>query len=250
MMSKVSKVSKRAIKTALALGLSWGPLGAAAAEAQEVAPAYWPAAQVQARPDRADHWQLSVGVRTTLLRDASFDRFSTDDAMAQLSSAVSHVLGSSGRLSLAAGLGVDLGSSAASARAATASLRLDRASLLVEGRYRAHARAQAFLRLAPGVIHGSATVVDVNDSAIGSLDQSFVLPSVDGSAGVAFALVPASTVLGVWVVGEGGYGWARDQHLVLSQHLDARDQNKAGTLDFGTLSPRGAFFRLALAVSF
>jgi len=90
------------------------------------------------------------------------------------------------------------------------------------------------------------------DSAVGggALDQTFTLPSIDGSAGAAVALTSPTTMLGFWVTAEGGYGWTPSQHLLLSPHLDPRDQDKAAPLAFRTLALRGAFFRLAVAFTF
>jgi hypothetical protein len=236
---------------AVAVAVSAWPAPARAQESESAPyPERWPAPQVRVRRERPDVWQLAVGVRTTIIRGAAFDRFSVDDAMAQLSSTVSRVVFSTGALAIGAGLAVDIGSSDAMARNATASLSLDRASLLLDVRYRPHRRVQAFARVAPGVVRGSATVTDDPNIGIGTLQQTFALGSIDGSAGAAVSLTPATSAVGFWLVAEGGYGWTPSQHLVLAPHLDEQDRDKAGTLDAGTLAPRGPFFRVALALSF
>jgi hypothetical protein len=193
-------------------------------------------------------WQLSLGLRTTLIRGSGFDPFSSNDALTQLSVAALRTFRSRGHVAISAGLTGDFGSSQGAARAATATLSLNRGALLLDARYQPRPRLQAFARVAPGVVRGQASVSDA--SAIGSLAQTFTLPSLDGSAGAAVAVSPEGGPVSFWLVGEGGYGWTPQQTLVLSPNLGPRDQSKAGALDLGALAPRGAFFRLGVALGF
>ena len=107
-----------------------------------------------------------------------------------------------------------------------------------------------FARLAPGLLHGSAEIDDASSPAGATLGATFDTFSVDMGAGAALRLTTAAHArLGVWLVADGGYGWAPAQTLVLSPSLGS-DSDKAGSLDLGALAPRGGFFRVALALSY
>jgi len=199
---------------------------------------------------RAPAWQLAAGVRTGFIKDPGYDPFSTNDAFVGFSLSGTRVVVRDGDLSLAAGLGLDVGTSSASARGVPARLSLTRVSAVAEGRYQPWPRFYFFGRLAPGLLHGSAALDDHTSPNGSSLTDGFDLFSLDAAAGAAFCLGAIGTArVGAWLVADGGYGWAPGHHLVLSPALDG-DQSKAGTLDLGTLAPRGGFFRIALALGY
>ena len=82
------------------------------------------------------------------------------------------------------------------------------------------------------------------------LTTDFDAFSLDASGGGAFCLAAVGTArIGVWLLADGGYSWVAGQDLILAPTLNA-DQNKAGTLDLGTLAPRGGFFRISMALSY
>ena len=62
------------------------------------------------------------------------------------------------------------------------------------------------------------------------------------------ALVPIFVV--VLAAADGGYSWVAGQDLILAPTLSNADQSKSGTLDLGTLAPRGGFFRISVALSY
>src|SRR6185312_8544734 len=104
---------------------------------------------------RAPTWALAAGVRTAYIKGAGFDPFSSNDAIVGFSLSGTRVLVRDGDLSLAAGVGLDLGTSSASARGVPARLSLTQVSALAEGRYQPWSRFYLFGRLAPGLMHGA-----------------------------------------------------------------------------------------------
>ncbi|HLK93455.1 MAG TPA: hypothetical protein VKZ18_26430 [Polyangia bacterium] len=229
-------------RVALVLGVSL--LGAGPARAQT-------AIEEAARPlVRPPVWEVEAGVRTMYVKSAGYDPFSTDDALAQFSLAGTRALLRRGGLALVAGVGLDVGGSSATARGAPSSLTLTRVSALVEGRYQPAARLYLFARLAPGLLHGAASIDDVSTPGASSLSTSFDAFSLDAGGGAALCFGDVGSIhLGAWLVADGGYGWVAAQDLVLAPSLGS-DQSKAGALDLGTLAPRGGFFRLSLALSY
>jgi hypothetical protein len=195
-------------------------------------------------------WMLAAGVRTFYIKGAGYDPFSSNDAFVQFSLAGSRALVRHDDLSLAAGIGLDVGGSSAHARGSATDLRLTRVAALIEGRYQPASRVYFFARVAPGLLHGSAEIKDASSPAGATLGATFDTFALDVGAGAALRLGTfARPRLGVWLVADGGYGWAPAQSLVLSPSLGS-DSDKAGALDLGTLAPRGGFFRVALALSY
>ncbi|HVV49383.1 MAG TPA: hypothetical protein VHO06_06985 [Polyangia bacterium] len=234
----------RLLSRAGALALALLATGAARAQTalEEAAPP----------PVRPPVWELAAGVRATFIKSPGYDPFSTDDGLAQFSLTGTRALlrDRADRLALVAGVGLDAGGSSATARGAPSSLTLTRVSALAEGRYRPVARLYLFARLAPGLLHGTATIGDASSPSGSGLTAGFDAFSLDASAGGALCFGELGSVrLGAWLVADGGYGFATAQHLLLAPSLGA-DQSKSGTLDLGTLSPSGGFFRIALALSY
>ena len=200
---------------------------------------------------RPPTWEVSAGVRTMYIKSAGFNPFSTDDGFVQFSLSALGVVARSGRLSLAVGVGLDVGSSSATARNAPSSLSLTHPSALAEGRYQPWPRLYLFARVAPGLVHGTATIEDASSPSGSGLTTDFSAFSLDASGGAAFCLGAVGMArVGVWLLADGGYGWVAGQALVLGPSLSGADQNKSGTLDLGTLAPRGGFFRISMALSY
>src|SRR5437773_2483503 len=101
---------------------------------------------------------------------------------------------------------------------------------------------------APGWLRGTASLTDPTIPA--PLRTTFSTFGGDASLGAAGRLSPRSSRVGVWLVGDAGYGWAPSQHLALAPALPASDRDKAGVTTLADLAPRGVFFRLALALAF
>jgi hypothetical protein len=228
----------------LAVGLSLAGGLSANARAQTIEESALPAL-------RPPTWEVSAGVRTMYIKSAGFDPFSTNDGFVQFSLSGLGVVARSGRLSFALGAGLDVGSSSATARNAPSSLSLTHPSALAEGRYQPRSRLYLFARVAPGLMHGTATIKDASSPSSPGLTTDFDAFSLDASGGGAFCLGAVGTArVGVWLLADGGYGWVAAQDLVLAPTLNAPDQSKGGTLDLGTLAPRGGFFRISMALSY
>jgi hypothetical protein len=182
------------------------------------------------------------------LRDPGFDPFSENDVMPQLSVSVLRAFGSAPGLVPAVGLVWDTGASSADARGIQASLGLMRLALALEARFMPASGVYVTGRLAPGVLHVSASLQD--GSAPGVLDTAYTTASLDASVGAGIRLTPAAAPVGFWLVGDGGYGWAPSHDLTLRPELPKTDAQKAGPTALGSLAARGAFFRLGLALSY
>jgi hypothetical protein len=227
----------------VALGLSLAGAVSGQAHAQTIEASALPAL-------RPPTWEVSAGVRTMYIKSAGFDPFSTNDAFVQFSLSGLGVIARKDRLSFAVGVGLDVGSSSATARSAPSSISLTHPSALAEGRYQPWSRLYLFARLAPGLVHGTATINDASSPSGSGLTADFDAFSLDASGGGAFCLGAVGTArVGVWLLADGGYSWVAGQDLVLAPTLDG-DQNKAGTLDVGTLAPRGGFFRISMALTY
>jgi hypothetical protein len=193
-------------------------------------------------------WQGTLGIRTAFVKDTGLDPFSDNDVVSQFSIAISRALARQGGLGVVGGLVWDTGTTEARARSAQARLGLNRISLLAEARYSVHPRGYGFLRAAPGVLRGTASLEDA--SAPGPLRDSFTSFSLDASAGAAARVTSASNIVGLWAVAEGGYGWTPRRALNLAPDLPGADQEKGAAVPLDSLAARGGFFRLALAVTY
>jgi hypothetical protein len=203
---------------------------------------------VGARARGPQPWLVTAGLRTALFRSAGYDPFSTNDAFPQFSVNATWAYRTGGALETAVGVSFDAGGASAQARGSDASLSLDRLAALVEERYAFGAVAYAFARLSPGWLTGKATLSDPSIPA--PLESAFSTFSLDASAGGAACLSPRSAHVRIWLVADGGYGWAPTQHLALAPALPASDRDKAGTTSLSDFAPRGVFFRGAVALGF
>ena len=199
---------------------------------------------------KAETWQAAIGVRNTFIRSAGLDPFSSTDLMSQVSLAVEHVVVRSDAFAFAAGVTGDFGGSDSIARSAPSNLQLWRVTAVAEGRYQPLPRAYGFLRFAPGMLRVSAEVDDASSPNGQRLEDSFDVLAIDTSAGAALRLSGPANPVAAWITAEAGYGWAGSHHLLLTPAAAARDQTKLAPLDLGTIDPRGAFLRFAVAITY
>ena len=155
-----------------------------------------------------------------------------------------------GAFGVAAGVGMDYGEANADARGTPSTFKAWRLSVVLEGRYYPRPYAYAFARVAPGMLRAAAVLNDASSPNGNQLADHFDLPAVDGSAGAAFRLSGPANPVAAWLCVEAGYGWARSHHLFLAPAAPPRDQAKLAPVDLGTIDPRGAFMRLALAITY
>jgi hypothetical protein len=227
------------------LGLVLGGGATARGEAVEA-----PVVEAPALPPvRPPIWEVGAGIRTRFIKDPGFDPFSTNDAFVDFSLWGTRELVRSDRLVFVAGLALDIGGANAEARGAASALTLTQVSAVAEARYQPATRFYLFGRLAPGLLHGRATIDDGSGLGTGQLATTFETFSLDASAGAALCLGALGMArVGAWLLADGGYAFVPSQTLVLAPSLG--NANQTGTLDLGTLAPRGGFFRISIALGF
>ena len=241
------------------------PMARAAAGSAQTAPAQTAPAQTgqtgaeSTHPVNAvDHyrtmWRVEMGYRGSFVTNAGYNPFSTDDYFSQVSVAASRTLLTEGRLSFAPGLSWDYGSANASARGPTASFSMHRITVPLEGRFHLGSWGYAFVRGAPGL---ALQRVEVDESTSPApLTKSAWQFATDLSAGYAWLFWRGPNAYDLaprlWVQGDAGYGWVAGERLALAADLPSSSPQggRVSGTDLGTLTMRGAFFRLAAAVSF
>ncbi len=229
---------------------------AAQAQAPQGWPQVWqspePARQTPEVPPspRKDRWQVAAGGGALRVGSAGLDPFSTQDAVRRFSLSGSGVVWRRDHLALAVGLGMDIGMTSAEARGATSELVLTMVSATAEGRYLLSPRLYAFGRLAPGAQHGATRLHEPSAAGSTALTGSFTTAALAASAGAAVCLNGLLSTVGLWLIADGGYLLAPSRPLTLRPDLGDGEIAQLGTLDLGTIAPRGAFFRISFALSY
>jgi hypothetical protein len=206
--------------------------------------------QVPTPPPRKDRWQVAAGGGALWVGSAGLDPFSNEDAVGRFSLSANGVVWRRDHVALAVGLGMDIGTTSARARGATSELRLTMVSATAEGRYLLAPRFYAFGRLAPGAQHGATRLNEPSAAGSTALIGSFTTAALAASAGAAFCLNGPLAAAGAWLIADGGYLLAPSRPLTLRPDLGDGEIAQLGTLDLGTIAPRGAFFRLSFALSY
>jgi hypothetical protein len=197
-------------------------------------------------------WRFELGYRGAFVTDPGYDPFSTQNYFPQVSMVASRTVYARGRFSFAPGFAWDYGRTSATARGDAASLEVHRLVVPLEGRMHFGPWGYVFLRAAPGVALENAEVDD--PTATAPLTKSRWLFATDVSGGYAFPIWPRTdryeVVPRVWLQADGGYGWIVGQRLNLAPDLSSGDLRLASGIDLGSLTMRGAFFRVGAALSF
>jgi hypothetical protein len=230
------------------LAAAGGPPSGGLARAAEGPPALLPAGGREGPAPGADRWQAAIGMRASLLRDPGFDPFSTNNGLAQVSFAVTHALRTGPGFAPALGLALDLGGADAFARGADAHLSLSRLAVVLEPRFVPRPGLYLAPRLVPGLLRATATLRDTSTPV--SLTTSYWTPSIDASLAAGVRLNGWSAPVGLWALGEGGYGWAPRRDLTLAPALPPGDAQKAGPISLGSFTARGPFLRVSLALTY
>jgi hypothetical protein len=198
-------------------------------------------------------WRVEMGYRGSFVTNAGYNPFSTDDYFSQFSVAASRTLLTEGRLSFAPGVSWDYGSAGASARGDGTSFSMQRITVPLEGRFHLGSWGYAFVRGAPGVALQRVEVDESTSPApLAKTAWQFATDVSAGYAWLAWRGSSAGLEPGLWLQGDAGYGWVAGERLSLAADLPSSSPqgDRVSGIDLGTLTMRGAFFRLAAAVSF
>jgi hypothetical protein len=197
-------------------------------------------------------WRFELGYRGAFVTDPGYDPFSTQNFFPQVSMVASRTVYVRGHFSYAPGIAWDYGRTSATARGDAASLEVHRLVVPLEGRMHFGQWGYVFLRAAPGVALENAEVDDPTGAA--PMSKSRWLFATDVSGGYAYPIWPRTNRYEVgprvWLQADGGYGWIVGQRLNLAPDLSSGDLRLASGVDLGSLTMRGAFFRVGAAVSF
>ncbi len=195
------------------------------------------------------HWDFQFGFRNSFVKSASFDPFSDDDVLTQLSVGVGGTLHARERVSVAV-LGFwEVGSVEATAREFNSELSLRRYALGLEARYHATRRVYGYARLTPAVAHTVASLSNSSGNApYESESWGFQLDAALGAALRVFGSGNPGSAHGLWALVEGGYGLAPEQELAFSP-VGQGAPERAVPFELEPLSLSGAQLRFAVALT-
>ena len=145
---------------------------------------------------------------------------------------------------------MDIGTTSARARGASSRLLLTMVSATAEGRYLLSPRLYAFGRLAPGVQHGATRLNEPSAAGSTALTGGFTTAASPPAPARPSASTGHPRRPAAWVLAEGGYLLAPSRPLTLRPNLGDDEIAQLGTLDLGTIAPRGAFLRISFALSY
>lgn len=209
-------------------------------------------ASFRAWDTRHRYWQAEAGVRVGKIRDAGYDPFATDDALVATTIGASRTVFQRGQLTIAPGIAWDYSESNASARGASSRLVVHRLAATAEIRWHFLPILYGFAKLAPGALHGAATLDD--SSSRTQLGDGFWSFSLDESAGAAFLVTPEDEPhveqVRLWVTAEAGYGYVSRHDVVLRPDVPDEQASRYGGVALGSLALRGPFLRVAAAVTY
>lgn len=226
-----------------ALGLA--ALPAAAQDARALTP------DSDALGSHQHHFRVDLGGRGQFIKDRGFDPFSEKDALGQLALSASYAFWARERLSLAAVVEYDYGSSSASARSAEASLDLNRFVLAPELRYHVLRIAAATAKLGPTLTRESATLSNGLGSDLHKMGYKFGFEATLGAAVEVWGFQSGSSKKPrLWVTGEGGYAWTAPMALRFEPEESSAVPQRLASVAFHDLTLAGPLFRIGFAVSF
>jgi hypothetical protein len=199
-----------------------------------------------------DHFHLGFGIRSSFIPNEGYDLFSKDNDLTQISLSFGRTVLAMGDTSFDASVLYDWGPSDGTARGAETSLRVNRISLGLEGRYHLFRRLYVFGRLAPGALRFDA---DIRDRGAGVLRESGGwLFSADLGGGVAFEVIGEPRGMSNrprgFVLADGGYGWTSSSALEFLPAEGEQPPARLAPLDLGELALRGGYFRVAAAITY
>jgi hypothetical protein len=199
-----------------------------------------------------EHWFATGGFRFGFIPTSGYDPFSENNSFIQFSAGVGRTVTTFDDFSGAVSVLWDWGAAEADARGAKTSLSAHRLTLGLYGRYHVIRRLYAFARVAPGALRADATLAD-GGAGVERETGAWTM-ATDFSGGAAFEFAGqargASNQARGWVLLDGGYGWAAASSMEFVAAQGTSPPARLAPLEFGDLAMRGAFFRLAAAISY
>lgn len=195
------------------------------------------------------HSYAQLGLRSTLVTDAGFDPFSTNDVTNHFSVTLGRVLIAQDNVSFGLGAGWDYSHDGASVRGSPTSLDVHRLTLVPEARYHFARRFYGFGRIGAGVSLLDATLERSGDYDSSTNDVAF---SADASAGVAWEVIGERTGDSrqprMWLIADAGYLFTTKADLLLDSAPDA--PARASTTSLGELGLSGFTYRVTAALTY
>lgn len=200
-----------------------------------------------------DHFLGFVGVRVGKVSSAGLDPFSDSDELAQFSFGFGKTLFTSGDFSLAGLLLYDIGGHTDEARNAETDLTVHRLLVGAEARYHFIRQLFVFGRVAPGAVHSIAKLEDHTAGNLTLAAREWVF-ATDLSAGATLELTgwkgnASKRTLGVWLVFDGGYGFAGESELSLEPDGSSGPE-RTEPVELGPLALGGPFLRFSAMLTY
>jgi hypothetical protein len=197
------------------------------------------------------HWLMFAHFRGSWVSDRNLDPFSDEDFLPAAGVGGGRVLFSEGQLSLAASAYLEVGGTDSTVRGEASELSLARVAAVPELRYHFIPRSYAFVRAAPALLHAEATLDDAITASTLE-DQQFAF-AMDVGAGAAINIVGQASGEGhrprLWVVLEGGYGFAFLRDLELNPKEGDPAPARVEPLRWEAPSLNAPIMRLSLALT-
>jgi hypothetical protein len=198
------------------------------------------------------HVFANAGFRFAFVPTSGYDAFSKDNSFIQFSGALGATVTTSGNFSGVVSVIWDWGRAEGTARVAKTTLEAHRLTLGLEGRYHLFRPLYFFARVAPGALRWDATLEDGGAGV--EREAGAWTMAADFSGGAAFQFAGqargASKQARGWVLLDGGYGWAAASDMEFVAGEGTSPPARLAPLELGEMAMRGAFFRVAAAVTY
>jgi hypothetical protein len=195
-------------------------------------------------------WKIGTGLRVGYITSAAFDPFASSDALPMFSLDATRSFEIAPATSVAVGLRGEIGGRADMARGSRSLVTVSSASIPVEARYRFRPWIYGFAAASPGVAMFDATIRDYGAPG-NSIEAAPALFVADLSLGASFGipLLAKRQKARLWFTPEIGYTVSSSRHLTLAPS-GRDDRTVSNSVDLGSLSLAGVFWRATSSISF
>jgi hypothetical protein len=197
-------------------------------------------------------WNVALGARTMFVTSPGYDPFSEDNRLIEFSIGGGRTVYSQGAFSIAAVAFYDGSVRQSVVRGEATELESHRLSLGPEVRGHVLPLLYAFARPSPAVLRTIARLDETTtQTTLHARSWTFGFDAVAGLAFRALSFGRGETATRLWVIGEGGYGWAAANDLSLAvDEDDSASPQRTAPVDLGALALRGPMFRVLVAATF